>query len=63
MWPTQDPKTGQTKLVNNYDLMDDHNKEATDVMASKGLDAAFDFMTKGLKDGTMSYSEMRSRWG
>ena len=46
-----------------YESMDDNNKEAMDVMAIGGPKAAFDMMTEGVRNGTMTYAEMRSRWG
>ena len=46
-----------------YESMDDNNKEVMDVMAIGGHKAAFDMMTEGVRNGTMTYAEMRSRWG
>ena len=46
-----------------YESMDQNNKNAVDVMASQGMDKAVEFMTKGMTNGTMTYGEMRARFG
>jgi hypothetical protein len=57
------------KIKNNgsnylfYEEMDEHNKKATDVAATYGIEKAAEFMTKGLRDGTMDYATMRSLYG
>ena len=43
--------------------MDEHNKKAMDIVVSHGMESAVDFMTKGIKDGTMDYATMRSLYG
>jgi len=43
--------------------MDTYNKQAMDIAVSKGMDAAVEFMTKGLSDGTSCYAAMRERYG
>ena len=54
---------GNGSVISTYEYMDENNKEAADVMATHGMKAAVEFMTKGMSDGTMSYAEMRSRYG
>lgn len=54
---------GSGKVYNLYGAMDEHNKKAMDVAASHGMDSAFDYMTKGIRDGTMDYATMRSLYG
>lgn len=45
-------------------LMDDANKTAIDVLATKGIDAAIKYMFKDEKTGRpLSYGEMRARYG
>ena len=46
-----------------YDKMDEHNKKAMDVATVHGMNSAVEFMTKGIKDGTMDYATMRSLYG
>jgi len=47
-----------------YDVMDDVNKKAMDVWAEKGSEAAVKHMFTDQETGrTLSYSEMRSRYG
>ena len=67
--PTDDskviPGSGE-KLVNKqvYSLMDNNNKKAADVMASKGLNAAVEHMFKHPKTGVkMDYASMRYYYG
>ncbi len=50
------------KLVDPESL-DKDNKEAYNVWKNKGPDAAADFMTEGIRNGTMTYSEMRAKFG
>jgi hypothetical protein len=50
-------------LFKRYDEMDNYNKKACDVWASKGIDEAVNYMTRGITTGEMSYSEMRERYG
>lgn len=58
-----DVKKGSGKDYMFYEGMDDHNREAMDVAASKGMRASIEFMTKDLANGNMSYAEFRSRYG
>ena len=67
--PTDDskviPGSGE-KLVNKqvYSLMDNNNKKAADVMASKGVDAAVEHMFKHPNTGKkMDYATMRYYYG
>jgi len=46
-----------------YDQMDDPNKKAMDVWENKGMEAAVEHMTAGLRNGTMSYAQMRHLYG
>jgi len=46
-----------------YDQMDEPNKKAMDVWENKGMEAAVEHMTAGLRNGTMSYAEMRALYG
>ncbi len=63
------PKEGQAfaqayKETQFYDGMDDANKKAVNVMAEKGMEAAVNHMFTDEKSGrTLSYAEMRSRYG
>ena len=50
------------KLVDSESL-DKDNKEAYNVWKNKGPDAAADFMTEDIRNGTMTYSEMRAKFG
>ena len=43
--------------------MDEPNKKAAEVWNKEGVDAAVEVMTRGIRNGTMSYSEMRSLYG
>lgn len=43
--------------------MDEPNRKATQIMNNEGMDASIKHMTKGLSDGTMDYSTMRSLYG
>jgi hypothetical protein len=67
--PTDDPKVipgSGEKLVNKqvYSLMDNNNKKAADVLASKGIDAAVEHMFKHPKTGEkMDYATMRYYYG
>ena len=59
------PGSGE-KLVNKqvYSLMDNNNKKAADVMASKGIDAAVEHMFKHPETGKkMDYATMRYYYG
>ena len=67
--PTDDskviPGSGE-KLVNKqvYSLMDNNNKKAADVMASKGPTAAVEHMFKHPETGAkMDYASMRYYYG
>lgn len=52
------------KKTQFYDDMDDANKKATDVMAEQGMEAAVKHMFTDQNTGrTLSYAEMRSRYG
>lgn len=46
-----------------YDQMDEPNKKAMDVWENKGMEAAVEHMTAGLRNGTMSYAQMRALYG
>jgi hypothetical protein len=54
---------GSGKVYNLYNKMDEHNKKAMDVAVSHRIDSAVDYMTKGIRDGTMDYGTMRSLYG
>ena len=54
---------GSGKSYGLYNSMDEHNKKAMDIVVSHGMESAVDFMTKGIKDGTMDYATMRSLYG
>ena len=54
---------GSGKSYKFYNNMDEHNKKAMDVATSHGMNAAVDFMTKGIREGTMDYATMRSLYG
>ena len=59
------PGSGE-KLVNKqvYSLMDNNNKKAADVMASKGIEAAVEHMFKHPETGKkMDYATMRYYYG
>jgi hypothetical protein len=59
------PGSGE-KLVNKqvYSLMDNNNKKAADVMASKGIEAAVEHMLKHPETGKkMDYATMRYYYG
>lgn len=58
-----DVKTGSGEDYVFYEGMDTYNKQAMDIAVSKGMDAAVEFMTKGLTDGTSCYAAMRERYG
>ena len=51
------------KKLAAYDLMDDNNKAAADVMASKGIDAAIEHMMTRPDGKPRTYSEMRALYG
>ena len=63
------PKEGQEfaqafKETKFYEGMDDTNKKAVDVMAEEGMETAVKHMFTDEKSGrTLSYAEMRSRYG
>jgi hypothetical protein len=66
------PETGNPETVNperreKYifeDLMDDANKKAMNVFATKGVDAAIKHMFTDQETGRqLSYGEMRARYG
>ena len=55
-------ETGQKYIFE--DLMDDANKKAMNVFASKGIDAAITHMFTDQETGRqLSYGEMRARYG
>lgn len=58
-----DVKNGAGEDYIFYEGMDTYNKQAMDIAVSKGMDAAVEFMTKGLSDGTSCYAAMRERYG
>ena len=43
--------------------MDDRNAEVAKIFNTNGPDAALDFMTQGMRNGTMDYATMRSLYG
>lgn len=43
--------------------MDDNNKEAAQVWNQNGVEAAVENMTRGMREGKMSYSQMREMYG
>jgi hypothetical protein len=45
------------------DQMDDNNKEAAQVWNQNGVEAAVEHMTRGMREGKMSYSQMREMYG
>lgn len=47
-------------LINS---MDEPNKEAAKIMNTQGMDASIAHMTKGMREGKMSYAEMRALYG
>lgn len=50
--------------LNNMDNMDDTNKKAINIMCSKGITAGIKHMFTNENNGkTLTYSEMRSRFG
>ena len=49
--------------LNTYYLMDDKNKAAADVMASKGVDAAIEHMMTSPDGKQRTYAEMRELYG
>ena len=49
--------------LNTYSLMDDKNKAAADVMASKGVDAAIEHMMTSPDGKPRTYAEMRALYG
>lgn len=60
-----DSETGGLKVPKSiYNEMDENNKKATDVWQQEGQAAAIKHMFTDEKTGaTLSYSEMRSRYG
>lgn len=54
---------GSGKSYKFYNNMDEHNKKAMDVATSHGMNSAVEFMTQGIRDGTMDYATMRSLYG
>ena len=44
-------------------VMDEPNKEVAQIMNTQGMDAALAHMTKGMREGKMSYAEMRALYG
>ena len=67
--PTDDskviPGSGEKVVPKNmYAAMDNNNKKAADVMASKGIDAAVEHMFKHPETGKkMDYATMRYYYG
>ena len=56
--------SGVTLPYANYKDMDEANKNAADVLASQGSDAAVDYMFTDQKTGRkLSYAEMRGMYG
>ena len=45
------------------DAMDEPNKEVAHIINEKGMMTALDKMTENVRNGTMSYSEMRALYG
>jgi hypothetical protein len=43
--------------------MDEANKEVAEIWNSKGVDAAVEHMTRGMREGKMDYATMRSLYG
>ena len=43
--------------------MDDNNKEAAQVWNQNGVEAAVEHMTRGMREGKMSYAQMREMYG
>lgn len=43
--------------------MDEPNKQAAQIMNTQGMDDAIAHMTKGMREGKMSYAEMRALYG
>ena len=43
--------------------MDEPNKKAAKIMNTQGMDAAVAHMTEGMREGKMSYAEMRYLYG
>jgi hypothetical protein len=43
--------------------MDEPNKQAANIMNTQGMDAAVAHMTEGMREGKMSYAEMRYLYG
>ena len=68
-WPTSDQQAATSSHPGEsyvfYNSMDEDNKKAMDILASKGAAAAMEFMTTDPKTGKSrgSYAEMRSRFG
>lgn len=57
-------KKGSGANISTYQMMDDNNKKAADVLVSKGMDAAVEFMFKHPKTGQkMDYATMRYYYG
>jgi hypothetical protein len=54
---------GSGKIFETYNLMDEDNKEAADIWASKGVDAAVNHMLSDLNSGKCDYASMRARFG
>lgn len=57
-----DEKTDQTSVKNHgaYNLMDDNNKRAADIMKKDGIDAAVVHM---MTSANMDYGRMRTMYG
>ena len=54
---------GSGKIFETYSLMDEYNKEAADIWASKGVDSAVNHMLNDLNSGKCDYASMRARYG
>lgn len=56
--------SGKKLPLADYDGMDTNNKKAADIMASQGINAAIEHMYSNQENsGTISYEEMRYRYG
>ena len=52
------------KVPENWiNSMDEPNKQTAHIMNTKGMDDAISHMTKGMREGKMSYAEMRHLYG
>ncbi len=58
----KDDERSKSKYI-FYDQMDEPNKKAMDLWETDGVNTAIEHMTEGLRNGTMSYSQMRALYG